>query len=155
MYAQVFKIAKRKDVKPSEGESQYGDVTYADPVNKKYPIDTEEHIRAAWNYINKPNDSGKYDSKDVATIKDRIVAAWKDKIDKAGPPSAAAKGDNVNLSTVFKPTGTPVQKAQKAATAMVLRKVVAKSEAQKKVEASHSLAGDLGVSSVFKRSGNL
>ena len=29
------------------GEHKYGDVKFADPENGKYPIDTEEHIRAA------------------------------------------------------------------------------------------------------------
>jgi hypothetical protein len=66
-----------KDKKP------YGDVEYADPKNGKYPIDTVEHIRAAWNYINKGNAEG-----DVSAIKSKIIAAWKKKIDPAGPPSA-------------------------------------------------------------------
>lgn len=85
------KIAKREDVNPDEGSSQYGDVAFADPVNKKYPIDTEEHIRAAWNYINHPNAADKYSADDLRTIKDRIVRAWKEKIDKEGPPSATEK----------------------------------------------------------------
>lgn len=84
----LAKIAERKDVSPKEGEHKYGDVKFADEKNKKYPIDTEEHIRAAWNYINKPKDAGKYGSGDVSAIKSKIVAAWKDKIDPAGPPSA-------------------------------------------------------------------
>ena len=31
----IEKAAKRKDVSPKEGESKYGDVTFADPTNKK------------------------------------------------------------------------------------------------------------------------
>src|SRR6185312_6097020 len=85
------KIAERKDVDPKEGKDKYGDVKFADEKNKKYPIDTPAHIRAAWNYINKPKNAAKYDSKDLKTIKSRIVAAWKDKIDKNGPPSAEAQ----------------------------------------------------------------
>lgn len=84
-------IATRADASPKEGESKYGDVKFADEKNKKYPIDTEEHIRAAWNYINKSANASKYGSGDVATIKSKIVAAWKSKIDKDGPPSAVAK----------------------------------------------------------------
>ena len=83
-------IDKRPDVTPADKEhaqSEYGDVNFADEKNKKYPIDTEEHIRAAWNYINKEGNAGKYDPDEVATIKGKIVAAWKNKIDKAGPPS--------------------------------------------------------------------
>jgi hypothetical protein len=85
------KIAKRDDVDPKEGADKYGDVPFADPKNNKYPIDTEEHIRAAWSYINHPDESSKYSAEDLATIKERIVAAWKDKIDKAGPPSASTE----------------------------------------------------------------
>lgn len=85
------KIAERTDTSPNEGEKKYGDVEYADPTNKKYPIDTEEHIRAAWRYINHADNAGKYSAADVASIKRKIVAAWKDKIDKDGPPSADAK----------------------------------------------------------------
>lgn len=82
------KVAARSDVSPKEGEHKYGDVTFADPKNKKYPIDTEAHIRAAWNYINKPKNAGKYSAADLQTIKDHIVAAWKEKISSDGPPSA-------------------------------------------------------------------
>src|SRR5689334_23545495 len=88
----LFSAADRTDSpNPKEGTSKYGDVKFADEKNKKYPIDTEEHIRAAWNYINKENNAGKYSSEDLATIKNKIVAAWKDKIDKAGPPSVDKK----------------------------------------------------------------
>ena len=97
--ADLTKIAERKDVSPKSGESKYGDVTFADEKNKKYPINTPAHIRAAWNYINKPKNAAKYDAKDLKAIKSRIVAAWKDKIDKNGPPSAEAKkGDALSDS---------------------------------------------------------
>jgi len=71
----------------------YGDVEYADPGyqedgKKRYPIDTEDHIRAAWNYINQEKNAGQYSADEVTKIKAKIVAAWKDKIDKDGPPSA-------------------------------------------------------------------
>jgi Mu-like prophage I protein len=70
-------IEKREDVSPSEGKSKYGDVKYADEKNKKYPIDSEAHVRAAWSYINMPKNAGKYSSEDVKTIKGRIKAAGK------------------------------------------------------------------------------
>ena len=38
------KIERRDDVNPKRGEHEYGDVDFADPVNKKYPIDTPTHI---------------------------------------------------------------------------------------------------------------
>ena len=71
----------------------YGNVPYADPgykedKKKRYPIDTEEHIRAAWNYIHQAKNHAGYSSGEVSKIKARIVSAWKRKIDKGGPPSA-------------------------------------------------------------------
>ena len=41
-------MQKRDDVYKNRGLYEYGDVEFADNVNKKYPIDTPEHIRAAW-----------------------------------------------------------------------------------------------------------
>jgi hypothetical protein len=69
------KIDRRDDVRPTEGEHKYGDVEFADPTNKKYPIDTPEHVRAAWNYINHKDNAAKYDSSEVKTIKERIKKA--------------------------------------------------------------------------------
>ena len=71
-------IDRRKDVNPKEGEHKYGDVKYADPTNNKYPIDTEEHIRAAWSYINHKDNAAKYDKDEVETIKGRIKRAAKE-----------------------------------------------------------------------------
>ncbi len=81
---------------PGEGDKPYGDVAYADPgyqddKKKRYPLDTEEHIRAAWSYIAKPKNQKPYTSGQVDQIKAKIVAAWKEKIDKDGPPSADEK----------------------------------------------------------------
>jgi hypothetical protein len=71
------KIDRRDDVNPEEGEHKYGDVEFADPVNNKYPIDDEKHIRAAWSYINHEDNAAKYDKDEVDTIKDRIKRAAK------------------------------------------------------------------------------
>ena len=71
------RIDRRKDVNPDEGERKYGDVKFADPINNKYPIDTPEHIRAAWSYINHKDNAAKYDRDEVKTIKDRIKRAAK------------------------------------------------------------------------------
>jgi hypothetical protein len=70
-------IHRRKDVDPDEGEEKYGDVKFADPTNKKYPIDTEEHIRAAWNYIHHKDNAAKYEAGEASQIKDRIRRAAK------------------------------------------------------------------------------
>jgi hypothetical protein len=71
------RIDRREDVNPKEGERKYGDVQFADPVNNKYPIDTPEHIRAAWSYINHEDNRRKYDSDDARKIEDRIKRAAK------------------------------------------------------------------------------
>jgi HK97 family phage prohead protease len=57
----------------------YGDVSYADPKNGKYPLDTEAHCRAAWSYINMPKNAAMYPLNGVtlSEVKDRIKAALK------------------------------------------------------------------------------
>jgi len=69
----------------------YGDVTYADPKNGKYPIDTEAHAKAAWSYINQADSASQYPMNGVtlSEVKDRIMAACK----KFGI-SLDADGDN-------------------------------------------------------------
>ncbi len=51
---------------------------YADPKNKKYPIDSE-HVEAAWSYINMPKNASQYPLNGVTLteVKDRIKAAMK------------------------------------------------------------------------------
>ena len=71
------KVEKRDDVNPEEGEHRYGDVEFADTTNKKYPIDTPEHVRAAWQYINHKDNAAKYEASDVTRIKNRIKQAAK------------------------------------------------------------------------------
>lgn len=70
-------IERRDDVNPHEGEPEYGAVTFADPTNKKYPIDTPGHVRAAWSYINHRDNAGKYEKDEVEAIKGRIKRAAK------------------------------------------------------------------------------
>ncbi len=77
------------------GDAPYGTVEYADPGyqadgKKRYPIDSEEHIRAAWNFIQRPSNAQRYTTTQLDQIKARIVAAWKEKVDRDGP---AAVGD--------------------------------------------------------------
>lgn len=74
---QAGKIDRREDTDPKRGEQEYGDVEFADQTNKKYPIDTPEHVRAAWNYINHKDNAAKYDAGEVKTIKGRITRAAK------------------------------------------------------------------------------
>jgi len=57
----------------------YGNVTYADPKNGKYPIDSEEHVRAAWSYINVAKNAAKYPLNGVTldSVKSKIRGAMK------------------------------------------------------------------------------
>ena len=71
------KIEKRDDVSPERGEHEYGNVEFADPTNKKYPIDTPEHVRAAWSYIHHKDNAGKYSDDDAEKIRQRIEQAAK------------------------------------------------------------------------------
>lgn len=71
------KIDRRDDVNPNEGAEKYGDVEFADRTNKKYPVDTPAHVRAAWNYINHADNAAKYGADEVETIKNRIKRAAK------------------------------------------------------------------------------
>lgn len=84
-------LEKADDAKKPYGDVQYADPGYQDDKKKRYPIDTEAHIRAAWNYINKEKNQAQYSASQVASIKRKIIAAWKSKIDKDGPPSASEK----------------------------------------------------------------
>lgn len=68
-------IEPREDVNPEEGLHKYGNVEFADPVNHKYPLDTEAHVRAAHRYINQENNAAKYSPDEVKSIKDRIAKA--------------------------------------------------------------------------------
>jgi len=62
------------------GKEPYGDVKYADPGyqedgTKRYPLDTEEHVRAAWSYINVTSNAGRYSPEDLERVRNRIRQA--------------------------------------------------------------------------------
>jgi hypothetical protein len=78
------------------GNDPDGNVDYADPGyrpdgKKRYPIDSERHIRAAWAFIHQPGNARGYTAGQLDRIKARIVAAWQEKIDRDGPPAAASE----------------------------------------------------------------
>jgi hypothetical protein len=50
---------------------------YADTAHKKYPINTEGHVRAAWSYIHMPKNQGGYSEEEISAIKRRIAAKAK------------------------------------------------------------------------------
>jgi len=83
------------------GREPIGDIEYADPGyredgRKRYPIDTEAHIRAAWSYIHEERNAAEYTAEELTAIKRRIVAAWKRTIDAKGPPAAAEAATGVS-----------------------------------------------------------
>jgi HK97 family phage prohead protease len=43
----------------------------------RYPLDSADHVRAAWSYINMPKNAAKYSAEQVASIKARIRSAAK------------------------------------------------------------------------------
>lgn len=60
----------------------YGDVAYADPgyqddKKQRYPIDTVEHAKAAWVYVNQGDNASAYDDRSLVKVKTRIKAALK------------------------------------------------------------------------------
>lgn len=66
--------------KASDPKKPYGDVDYADPgyqddKQHRYPLDTKEHVKAAWSYINMPKNADKYSAGDLAKVKAAIKAA--------------------------------------------------------------------------------
>jgi hypothetical protein len=71
------KIHRRRDANPRAGIEKYGQATFADPVNKKYPIDTPGRIKAAWAYIHQPRNAAKYTAGELRTLRARIRAAAK------------------------------------------------------------------------------
>lgn len=83
-------IVEKRETKP------YGDVKYADPGYQddgveRYPVDTKEHIRAAWSYIHQKRNRELYTASQLKHIEGAIVSEWKKKIDPDGPPES--RGD--------------------------------------------------------------
>jgi peptidoglycan hydrolase-like protein with peptidoglycan-binding domain len=91
----AYAEAEETDVadRVSEATKQpYGDVEYADPgyqvdKQKRYPIDSEAHVRAAWSYINQSGNASPYSPEQLRAIKNKIRAAAK----KYGIAIAAAE----------------------------------------------------------------
>jgi hypothetical protein len=68
-------------------EGPYGTVLYADSKNKKYPIDTKEHAKAAWGYINQADNAAKYPLNGVTL--ESVKGAIKKACEKYGVEIAA------------------------------------------------------------------
>jgi hypothetical protein len=68
-------IRRREDIDPEDGVRKYGDVDFADAVNKRYPVDTPEQVRAAWARIHIPRNAMFYSVDELELIKSRIAQA--------------------------------------------------------------------------------
>ena len=82
----------RTGIEPRNIKKPHGDVPYADPgyldadgeqVSKsgnegvaRYPVD-EEHVQAAWSYINQEKNASQYTAEQLSAIKGRIKSAMK------------------------------------------------------------------------------
>ena len=106
------KIAAREDISKAAKEravEEYGNVDFADEKNKKYPLNTKEHVSAAWKYISMAKNASKYSAEDLKAINDKIKAAAKKfgitiaeevkKIEKAGEMQKVSSSFNDRWST--------------------------------------------------------
>src|SRR5258707_15000147 len=102
MKSLVEAIAKREDVSPKEGEGKYGKgVPFAVEKNKKYPLDTEAHARAALSYWGMPKNRAKYSAEDQKTIGGKIRAAAKQLgIETWDESDRAESGESYEVSAV-------------------------------------------------------
>ena len=76
----VFESVTEASAKPNL--RPYGDVPYADPgylpdKKKRYPLDSKDHAKAAWSFINQAKNSGQYTAAQLKRIKGRIKGAMR------------------------------------------------------------------------------
>lgn len=138
---ELVEEAQRKDVSPADkkrAEKEYGDVSYADEQNKKYPIDTEEHIRAAWNYIHQERNAAKYGDHGAA-IKRKILAAWKRVV--GGEPLSAEEKSLVESTEFSDTTSAPVYESAIEKSFETLKSRIAEIKSQ-------GLTGDKALSEI-------
>jgi hypothetical protein len=88
--------------KASAAKEPYGDVKYADPgwqedKKKRYPLDTEGHIKAAWSYINVADNAKLYSAANLAKIKAAIKTAMKGIGAEVAKAGKVLSGKNASL----------------------------------------------------------
>ena len=62
---------------PHCGDKKLNKVKFADPENKKFPIDTPENIKAAWKTLHEEKNKGKYPKNILQSLEEKIINAWK------------------------------------------------------------------------------
>jgi hypothetical protein len=82
VFMKIAKIPKEKATGHKSAPKGYPEKSkmYADPVNFKYPIDSEEHARAAWSYIHQSRNRKGYSKEELKSMENRIRKA----LDKYG-----------------------------------------------------------------------
>ena len=80
--AQVTTAISEADTSGKTPKAPYGDVTYADPgyqkdKQKRYPVDTKAHAKAAWSYVNQADNARLYTSAQLKRVRARIIKALK------------------------------------------------------------------------------
>jgi hypothetical protein len=81
--AQATTPVREADAAPAAANKEpYGNVTYADPGYqsdrvKRYPLDTKKKAKAAWGYINQPDNAKLYTANQLKRVRQRIIKALK------------------------------------------------------------------------------
>ena len=79
IFVRLAKLPEEKETGHKSAPKGYPEKAklYADPENFKYPIDTEEHARAAWSYIHQERNRKQYTPAEFNAICARIKKAGK------------------------------------------------------------------------------
>ena len=77
IFLKIAKLPEEKETGHKSAPKGYPEKTtqYADPKNFKYPIDTEEHARAAWSYIHQKRNRKDYSEAELKSMENRIRKA--------------------------------------------------------------------------------
>jgi hypothetical protein len=59
---------------------------FADPENRRFPLNSAAQVKAAWYYANLSTVAEKYEGNAHGEVKKRILAAWKDQVADEEPP---------------------------------------------------------------------
>jgi hypothetical protein len=139
----VVKEDSRDQTMAEADKKPYGDVSYADPgyqkdKQKRYPIDTEKHVRAAWSYINQGDNAKLYSAAQLARVKSRIKSAAKKFNIEITVESQQLIGEISEVLEAFASTiGTDIANPEKMATGMAHSAILAMTEG-----AGHMFGGE-------------
>jgi len=74
IFVRLAKLPEEKETGHKSAPKGYPEKAklYADPKNFKYPIDTEEHAKAAWSYIHQARNRKGYSAEELKSMEARI-----------------------------------------------------------------------------------